>query len=429
MNKKIKFLGVSLFVVFGLIVIFSIGFRAYATEAPTRYLFESDNVFLKGFVGVQQELPQGFTSDLTPGQLKAMSWMTDLLQVKVSEVPVFEITQNRGGRSQGTPSPQSVSRPTTPAPANPAAKPETPGKGGGNKDSIEENLVRSYLPSNQVPWGIKKVYRATSLTATSGGGGINVAVLDTGTLITHLDISSRVAQCKDFTRKGIKEGCSDGNGHGTHVAGTILANAGADGLGIYGVAPEANLYAYKVCGNSGSCWADDIATGIRHAAEQGAHIISLSLGSSNDSPLIRDAVSYAASKGVLVIAASGNSGPDEGSINYPAAYSAVIAVGAIDSNEQVPLWSSRGINDGTNLIENRKIELAAPGVGVESTWADGSYKSISGTSMATPHVAGLAARHWQGSATLTRTYLRQIARDIWSGGYDTATGFGIPEVK
>ena len=154
----------------------------------------------------------------------------------------------------------------------------------------------------------------------------------------------------------------------------------------------------------------------------------MSLGGNTQSSLIRDAIDRAVNNGVLVVAAAGNDGPAEGSIDYPGANVNVIAVGAIDSNEDVPSWSSRGINNGDYIIEEREVEFGAPGVSVESTWKDGCYNTISGTSMATPHVAGLAAKLWQGSASATRDYLQELAKnhDLYTPGDDTATGFGLP---
>jgi subtilisin len=436
MNKKMKYVRILLLGVFVFVTIFSIGFRVYATEATVRYHFKTENTFMKGFVGVQHEFAgRGFTTDLTPGQLKAMEWLINYMDVEVTEVPQYFITQSgRGIGNQISSWAQSVMRPSTPAPARPEAKPENPGKStekGGDKDGSEETepVRRLYAPSSQIPWGIHKMYNNAGITTTSGGADRLVAVLDTGVYIAHLDLNRRVAQCLDFTRRGVKNGCDDGNGHGTHVAGTILADGGADSLGIYGVAPQASLLAYKVCGSSGSCWADDIAKAIQYAADQGADIISMSLGSSGESPLIRDAITYAVERGVLIVAAAGNSGPADGSINYPGANAKVIAVGAFDRFEQVPTWSSRGINNGDRIITEREVEFAGPGVAVESSWRDGSYVSLSGTSMATPHIAGLAAKLWQGSASATRAYLQGIARDIWTVGDDTATGLGFPSVR
>ncbi len=276
---------------------------------------------------------------------------------------------------------------------------------------------RSCYPSEQTPWGIVKV------NGGSGGAGVKVAVLDTGVYKDHLDLKANIVDCKDTTKRGIKNGCVDNNGHGTHVAGTILADGGSDGLGIYGVAPEAKLMAIKVCGASG-CWCDDIAAGIDYAASQGAEIISISLGGDSQSSLIRDAI--ARNPGVLYVAAAGNDGPADGSIDYPGANVKVIAVGAIDSTEAVPDWSSRGVNNGDYIVEEREVEFGAPGVAVESTYKDGCYTNMSGTSMSTPHVTGLAAKLWQGSAADTRSYLQSIATDIWTAEDDTATGFGLP---
>jgi subtilisin len=113
----------------------------------------------------------------------------------------------------------------------------------------------SAKPSDQTPWGIEAIYNDSTISATTGGSGIKVAVLDTGVLKTHKDLASSVEQCKDFsqTKSSLVEGsCADGNGHGTHVSGTILANGGSDHLGIYGVAPEAKLWSYKVLNDRGS---------------------------------------------------------------------------------------------------------------------------------------------------------------------------------
>lgn len=340
-----------------------------------------------------REFDNGFTGDLSPGQVKALEVLGLGFGVSVEPVALYHIVQRSGGG--------------------------------------DTTVTRTYTPFDQTPWGIEKMYGNGSITSTSGGLGVDVAVLDTGVYKGHLDLKNKVKQCKDFTpARGIRDGsCVDKNGHGTHVAGTILADGGTDGRGIYGMAPQANLFAYKVCGNSGSCWADDIAAAIRTAADQGAEIISMSLGSNSASSFITNAVNYAVSKGVLIVAAAGNDGPADGSIDYPGAYVGVVAVGAIDVNENVPSWSSRGVNDGDYIVEAREVEFGAPGVSVESTWKDGGYYTISGTSMATPHVSGLAAKLWQGSAASTRTYLQNAARDIWTFGDDTATGFGLSYVR
>jgi len=128
------------------------------------------------------------------------------------------------------------------------------------------------------------------------------------------------------------------------------------------------------------------------------------------------------------MAAAGNDGPSDGSIDYPGANAKVMAVAAIDSSENVASWSSRGLNDGDFVIEEREVELAAPGVSVYSTFNNGCYGTMSGTSMATPHVSGLAAKLWQGNAVSTRTHLQNLAKnhDLYTVGDDSATGFGLP---
>jgi subtilisin len=286
---------------------------------------------------------------------------------------------------------------------------------------------RSVFPSDQTPWGIQTVYNNATLTSTSGGDGVNVAVLDTGAKTNHLDLKNRIAQCKDFTRNGIRNGCADSNGHGTHTAGTIAADGGSDGKGIYGVAPQARLFTYKVCSNF--CWSDDI-----HATDQGANIISMSLGGSALAQIERDALDYAVANDVLVIAAAGNSGPAYDTIEYPGAYHKVVAVAALDSSLSVASFSSRGVNDADGIVEDREVEIAMPGVAVESTWNNGGYNTISGTSMATPHASGLAAKFWQGNAADTRLWLQNNAVDITAGslaavGDDPASGFGMPRVQ
>jgi subtilisin len=308
-------------------------------------------------------------------------------------------------------------------------------------------------PSDQTPWGIEAIYNDSAITKPTGGGGIKVAVLDTG-VINHADLAGSIEQCKDFSqmKTSLVEGyCDDGNGHGTHVAGTVLANGGS-GQGIYGVAPEADLWAYKVLNNRGSGYSDDIAAAIRAAADAATDtgskvIISMSLGSSAKDTMIASAVDYAYGKGVLVVAAAGNDGPGDNTIGYPGALVNAVAVAALENVQlngtyRVADFSSRGnpATDGDYIIQERDVEVSAPGRAIESTWNDGSYNTISGTSMATPHVSGLAAKIWAANPSLShvqlRTELQNRAKlyDIKGGtgaatGDDYASGFGFPRVQ
>ncbi|MDR7000568.1 S8 family serine peptidase [Neobacillus niacini] len=313
----------------------------------------------------------------------------------------------------------------------------------------------SSVPSDATPWGIQAIYNDPAILKTSGGGGIKVAVLDTGVLKTHKDLAANVEQCKDFSQRktSLVEGsCADGNGHGTHVSGTVLANGGSDGTGIYGVAPEAMLWSYKVLNDRGSGYSDDIAAAIRKVADEsvrtGSHvIISMSLGSSTKDSLISSAVDYAYGKDVLIVAAAGNSGPGTNTIGYPGALVNVVAVAALENVQangtyRVADFSSRGNpeTDGDYVIQERDVEVSAPGRAIESTWNDGTYNTISGTSMATPHVSGLAAKIWSANPSWSNTQLRQElqnrakSNDILGGsgaatGDDYAAGFGFPRVK
>ncbi len=378
----------------------------------------SDVPDLKALIGVRHEFhefPGLFSTDLTPEQVEYLDGLgIDTVPVQLYQVAAKAVCGDGIAHK-----------------SEQCGEPGLPGCPAGyvceNCKCVEQTAPpeRSCYPDTpssqgQRPWGVMWVQGG------SGGAGIIVAVLDTGVYIDHLDLKANVVDCKDATGRKIRNGCTDSHGHGTHVAGTIVANRGDDGLGILGVAPDAKLMAIKVCGKSGACWGDDIAAGIIYAADNGAHIISISL--SDDSPdlLIEAAIDYAVDAGVLLVAAAGNDGPDVGSIDYPASNPKVIAVGASGMFGAVPDWSSRGVNDGDYVIEEGEVEFSAPGIDVESTYKDGCYKRMQGTSMAAPHVSGLAAILWQGSAEATRSYLQSIAVDIWDPGDDPATGFGFP---
>lgn len=393
-------------------VVFGASSFAHGATEDTRYLVKSSSAFWKKSFGVRHEFKDGFTVDLSDWQLRvAKVFGVELVPVKkVYILPESPIAQENNEETEG------VSGRAKPTPA-PSVRP---------------------TPSDQLPWGVEAIYgNDPLLTATSGGRDVNVAVLDTGVLKSHLDLKNRVSQCKDFTaikQPIVNDKCEDKNGHGTHVTGIIAADGGIDGKGVYGVAPEANIFAYKVCGTNGSCWSDDIAFAIKTATDNGANIINMSLGSDSESSLIADAISYAVDKNVLVVAAAGNDGPDVGSIDYPGANPSVMAVGAFDVAFGMADWSSRGINSTTTpfVVQEKDVEFAAPGVIVESTWNSGGYVILSGTSMATPHVSGLAAKLWQKDAvdpdSATRDLLHTFSQDLSPAGDDNASGFGFPHI-
>lgn len=300
---------------------------------------------------------------------------------------------------------------------------ETPDTPTNHRPGHNPASSSSCSPTTQTPWGVTKVNGGQ----VGSGAGIKVAVVDTGVKKDHPDLAANIVDCRDAQYSTILARCSDGNGHGTHVAGTIAANGK-----ILGVAPAAKIMAIKVCSNGGWCWSDDVARGIRYAADNGANIVSISLGGSSITQDEVNAVNYAVGKGALIVAAAGNSGPNDNTILYPGGLANVVAVGAINSSDAIANWSSRGNNYNTTpyVVEQRDIELAAPGVSVESTWKNGCYYVASGTSMATPHVSGLAAKVWQGSGSATRAYLQNRAlnnyADIGRVGDDPDAGFGLP---
>ncbi|MEA3343741.1 MAG: S8 family serine peptidase [archaeon] len=416
---------VSLLVISGIAVVHGAG----AQDRSARYFVESNNGILKAVFGVQHDFDNGFTTELTNGQRGALG----VLGLEVEEVQLYHITAKPGMCGDDSLDPGEKCDMGYPCPEGYICENCKCVCGTPSPEGCE--------PSTRTPWGVDKVYGkdSTDPYIPNGGAGVIVAVLDTGVERDHPDLN--IARCVDATkRKIMKNGCDDKHGHGTHVAGIVAANGGSDGKGIFGVAPNATLWVIRVCYGCGGCWADDIARGIRYAADEGANITSLSLGGSTQDNLIKSAIDHAVSKGVLVIAAAGTYGPDDNAIvspatensgltiMYPAANSKVIAVGAIDIEESVPEWSPKGTDNGNGIIDIGEIEFAAPGVNVESTSMDDCYANMSGTSMAAAHVAGLAAKLWRGNAVTTRADLQTLAKghDLNETGYDIVTGFGLP---
>ena len=250
----------------------------------------------------------------------------------------------------------------------------------------------SFVPNDPMfekQWHLSRV-GAESAWEYACGEGVTVAVVDTGVACFDKGPFSRGTDLGGTRCEGgynfvhDSSEAYDDQGHGTHVAGTI-AQTTNNGKGVAGLAYCARLMPVKVLNRFGWGTLADVAEGIRYAADNGAQVINLSLGGSGRSSILEDAVDHALSKGVVVVAAAGNSGK---AVGYPAAYDGVVAVSASDSNDKIAWFSSRG----------PEVAIAAPGVGVtQQTICDGGrnrceiFGTFNGTSMASPHVAGAAA--------------------------------------
>jgi type VII secretion-associated serine protease mycosin len=214
----------------------------------------------------------------------------------------------------------------------------------------------------------------------TGAHAMIVAVIDSGVDLTHPDLAANLLPGKDFVDGDNTP--QDTYGHGTHVSGTIAA--ALNGIGIVGVAPSVKILPVRVLDGRGNGSMYDVAQGIIWAADAGAKVINLSLGGAVDDPNVHEAVDYAIQKGAVVVAASGNHDNPDGSDNvkmYPAAYPGVLAVAAVDSDQTHAWFSNYGSYVG----------VSAPGVHILSAYLNGDYAWLDGTSMASPHVAGLAA--------------------------------------
>lgn len=252
----------------------------------------------------------------------------------------------------------------------------------------EDGKVHS--TSQTTPWGISRVKAPDIHESSVFGTGIKVAILDSGIAYNHEDLSvisgiSFVDGTADYF---------DDYGHGTHVAGIIAASNNS--LGVLGVSPGVSLYGVKVLDSNGNGNYSDVIEGIEWSITNQMKIINLSFSGVNASQTLQMAVDKAYNSGILLVASAGNQGYDrKGNITYPAAYDSVLSVGAVNELNARAEFSSVG----------RSLDLMAPGVNIESTVPFG-YGFDSGTSMAAPHVTGIAALLWQTKPELTNIQVR-----------------------
>jgi subtilisin len=267
-----------------------------------------------------------------------------------------------------------------------------------------------------IPWGITRV-QAPLVWPTNTGAGVKLAIIDTGIDYNHADLAGRYKGGYNFVAKNNSP--LDDNGHGTHVAG--IAAASANGAGVEGVGPGVSLYALKALDQTGSGYYSDIIAALQWCVTNHMRIASMSLGGSTGSTALQQACAAAYNAGVLVVAAAGNSGTTSGAgntVEYPAAYSSVVAVAATDSNNVRAYFSSTGA----------KVELAAPGVSIVSDRLGGGTITYSGTSMACPAVSGAAALVFASGVTTAagvRSRLDSTAKDLGAAGRDPLYGYGL----
>jgi thermitase len=275
-------------------------------------------------------------------------------------------------------------------------------------------LAAASDPLQSSQWHLGKISAPTAWAAAASADNVVIAIVDTGVDYTHPDLAGKVTLGPDIAEADSDP--MDTQGHGTHVAGIAAAVAG-NGVGGSGVCPSCRLLAVKVFPDgSGSASDYDVAQGIIWAADNGADVVNLSLGGPGGSTTLRDAVDYAWSRGVVVVAAAGNSG--NGTTQYPAAYPNAIAVAATTSYDTRASFSTYG----------SWVDIAAPGSSILSTVRGGSYQAWSGTSMAAPVVAGAAGLAFAGLAGATsisvRAALERAVVDLAPSGRDPYFGAG-----
>ncbi|MCG8396273.1 S8 family serine peptidase [Bacillus atrophaeus] len=273
---------------------------------------------------------------------------------------------------------------------------------------LSENAGTS---NNFEQWNLEPIQVKQAWKEGLTGKNVKIAVIDSG-ISPHDDLSI----AGGYSAVSYTSSYKDDNGHGTHVAGIIGAKH--NGYGIDGIAPEAQIYAVKALDQNGSGDLQGLLKGIDWSIANGMDIVNMSLGTSSDSQILHDAMDRAYKQGVLLVAASGNEGNHQ-PVNYPAAYSSVIAVSATDQSNQLASFSTTG----------DQIEFSAPGTEITSTYLNQYYATGSGTSQATPHAAAMFAilkqRYPSDTNTQLRTQMQKNIEDLGETGRDRQFGYGL----
>lgn len=262
------------------------------------------------------------------------------------------------------------------------------------------------------------------------GSGVVVAVLDTGIEKDHPDLKDQIIAGRNFTNEGGVDDVHDGNGHGTHVAGTIAAS-NKNNAGVVGVAPGAKLLICKVLNSQGSGSFDWIINAIKYATSwtgpngEKVRVISMSLGGPSEVPELKKAIQAAVTKGIAVVVAAGNEGDsseDSFEYSYPGGYNEVIEVAAATLDLKIAPFSNN----------NLEVDVIAPGVDILSTWPGKKWARLSGTSMATPHVAGALAlviqkgeKEFGRKFTEAEVYAALVKRTTELGYKKSSEGHGL----
>ena len=289
---------------------------------------------------------------------------------------------------------------------------------------IPYELVEHLEMVHEIPKGVE-IIQAPEIWKDTKGKGITVAVLDTGCNTDHPDLKDRIIGGYNFTTDddGDPLRFEDYNGHGTHVSGTIAASL--DNGGVTGVAPEANLLILKVLDENGSGQYDWIIQALKYAIDQKVDIISMSLGGPSDVQELHDVIIEAVNQDILIVCAAGNEGDGQDSTDergYPGCYNEVISVGAVNLELEPSGFSN----------SNNEVDVVAPGEKVTSTYLNGTYATLSGTSMATPHVSGalallkvLSNASFERDLTEPELYSQLIKRTVPLGNSPKIEGNGL----
>ncbi|MFB9280035.1 S8 family peptidase [Cohnella cellulosilytica] len=281
----------------------------------------------------------------------------------------------------------------------------------------EQALIPNDTLYSEYQWNLPEIATETGWRVTKGSPDIVVAVLDTGVQSDHPDLKGRLVQGVNIVDPSSNP--EDDVGHGTHVAGIIAAEVN-NNEGVAGMTWYTKIMPVKVLDSTGAGSTYSVAEGIIWATDHGAHVINMSLGNYAQAEFLHDAIKYAHDNGVVLVAASGNDNTDRP--GFPAAYPEVLAVGATDPDERRAEYSNYG----------DYIDVAAPGTSIPSTYPGSRYAALSGTSMASPHVAALVSLVRAANSGLSNEevmeLIRGTAKDLGQTGKDAEFGYGQIDV-